>query len=336
MNEFKKNVTIKDIAKEVGLSAMAVSKALNDKPGVKTQTRDRILQVAKRLNYKPNTIAKSLKLNTTKTIGVIVSDSSSNFLAKVIRGIEDAAEKEGYSIILCNTDSNIEKEKRAINVLVNKRIDGIILVSSMLTSKVHIEFLQQIGVPYLFLVRRSESTEVDCVVNDNVLGAYLMISYLIKNNDTKIHFINMSADSPSAQDRLNGYKKALEEKGIPFDPTIVYNVKPEIEEGYIAMRQLLEKEEDVKTVFCGCDVIAIGAIEALIEKGIKIPEDVRLAGYDDIEFAAYLRIPLTTVSQPKYMIGTKGVEILLRKIKKQTDEVQTIVLRPSIVIREST
>ena len=336
MDEIKKNVTIKDIAKEVGLSAMAVSKALNNKSGVKPETREKILQAAKRLNYKPNTIAKSLKLNRTKTIGIIVSDSSQNFLAKVIRGIEDAAEKEGYSIILCNTDSNIDKEKKAINVLVNKRIDGIILVSSMLTGKEHIQFLEEIGVPYLFLVRRSESSDVDCVVNDNVLGSYLIISYLIKSSDTKIHFLNLTENSPSAQDRLRGYKKALEEKGIPYDPSIIYNVKPEIEEGYIAMRQLLEKDESVRTVFCGCDVIAIGAMEALIEKGIKIPQDIRVAGYDDIEFAAYLRVPLTTVSQPKYLIGTKGVEILLRKIRKQTEDVQTVVLRPSLVIREST
>lgn len=336
MDNSKKITTIKDIARELGLSAMAVSKALNDQNGVSLETREKVFEVAKRLNYKPNVIAKSLKLKNTKTIGIVVSDSSQFFLAKVIKGIEDEAVKEGYSIILSNTDSNVEKEKKAINVLVSKRIDGIILVSSMLTGVEHVDFLNEIGVPYLFLVRRSENTDVDYVANDNILGSFQMTGYLLKENESKIHFLNLTENSPSARDRLEGYKKAMEDKGVSYDPALIQYIKPEVEEGYIAMRRLLEKDEKVRTVFCGCDVIAIGAMEAIFEKGLKVPEDIRVAGYDDIEFAAYLRVPLTTVSQPKYMIGSKGVEVLLNKIKNKTNEVQHIVLRPNLVIRNST
>jgi len=327
--------TIKDIAAEVGLSVTAVSKALNNKGGISEETVRRIKEAAKKLNYKPNSVAKSLKLNNTKTIGVIVSDSSHSVFAKVIRGIGDTAAKEGYDIILCNTDADPEKEKKAINVLINKRIDGIIIAASTLTKEEDARLIEEIGIPYIYLIRRSEWEEADYVINDNVLGAYLMVNYLLRNSKNKIHFLNLTESTTSALDRLTGYKKALKENGIEFDPSYVTHIKPEIEDGYAAMRQILEKNGDVKTVFCGCDVIAIGAMEAIIEKGLKIPQDVRVAGYDDIDFAAYLRIPLTTVRQPKYLIGSKGTEVLINKIQKKITGVQHIILKPEIIVRES-
>ena len=336
MADEKKNATIKDIARELGLSAMAVSKALNNKPGVKNETREKILQTAKNLDYKPNNMAQSLKLNRSKTIGVVASDSSSSFLSKVVRGIEDAAEKEGYNIIVCNTDSDAEKEKKAINVLISKRIDGIVLASSMLTGIEYAGFLDSLGIPCVFAVRRSDNPKADTVVNDNVLGAYQMVRYLLKGGCGRIHFINMTMNSPSSADRLAGYKKALGEAGIAYDPRIVFNVSPYIDDGYIMMRQILNKDREVKCVFCGCDTVAIGAMEALVEHGLRIPQDVQLAGYDDIEFAAYLRVPLTTMNQPKYLIGTKSVEVLMKRIRNLTDEVQNIIVRSTLSIREST
>lgn len=335
MNE-KKNATIKDIAKELGLSATAVSRALNNRGGISEETRQKVIEVAKKLNYKPNIVAKSLKLNKTKTIGVVVADSSQYFFAKVIKGIENTATKEGYNIILCNTDSDAEKEKKAINVLINKRIDGIVLASSMLTKTEHIRYLNDTGVPYIFLIRRSEYEGADYVVNDNVLGAYLMTSYLLRAGEGKIHFLNMTEGSPSSKDRLDGYLKALEEKGMTCDPSLIHYMKPEVEDGYAVMRQILDKGEKVETVFCGCDVISVGAMEAIFERGYRIPEDIRVAGYDDIDFSAYLRTPLTTVSQPKYTIGSLGVETLLNKIRNKTEEVQHVILKPSLVIRQST
>lgn len=331
-----RTATLKDVAKEVGLSAMAVSKALNGKGGVSQETMDRIKEAAKRLNYTPNVVAKSLRLNSTKTIGVVVSDSSHSFFAKVVKGIEETASTHGYNIILCNTDQDYEKEKKAIQVLFNKRIDGLILAASMLTKKEDVAFLKSFGVPFVFLIRRSESEEVDYVINDNILGSYQMVNYLIRSGNRNIHFINLYEESPSGMDRLIGYRKALEENNISFDPHLVSNVKPAIEDGYTAMRQLLDKGEDVKTVFCGCDVIGIGVMEAILEKRLKIPEDIKVAAYDDIDFAAYLRVPLTTVRQPKYSIGCKGTELLIDKIKNKSEEAQHLILKPELVIRQST
>jgi DNA-binding LacI/PurR family transcriptional regulator len=334
----KKNgriTTIKDIAKELGISATAVSKALNNKGGISREMVKKIKETAKALDYKPNSIAKSLKLNKTKTIGVIISDSSYTFFPKVIKGIEEAASKEGYSIILCNTDSDREKEKKAINLLINKRIDGIILAASMLTKMEDYHFLGGLNIPFIFLIRRSEAIEADYVINDNILGAYLMVNYLLKHNQ-RIYFFNINEYTPSATDRLVGYKKALEENSVPFDPSLVFNMKPEIEDGYAAIRQLLERGEEVKTIFCGCDVISIGVMEALTEKGFRIPKDIRVAGYDDIDFAAYLRVPLTTIRQPKHSIGCKGTEVLINKIDNKVKGTQHIILKPELVIRQST
>lgn len=327
--------TIKDIAAEVGLSVTAVSKALNNKGGISEEAVRRIKDAAKKLNYKPNSVAKSLKLSNTNTIGVVVSDSSSSLFAKVIRGIGDTADREGYDIILCNTDGEPEKERKAINVLINKRIDGIIIAASTLTRVEDARLIEDMGIPYTYLIRKSEFDEADYVVNDNVLGAYMMVNYLLRSSKQKIHFLNLTESTISAVDRTAGYRKALEENGVVFDPSLITYVKPEIEDGYAAMRQILERNEDVKTVFCGCDVIAIGAMEAIIERGLRVPNDVRIAGYDDIDFAAYLRVPLTTVRQPKYLIGSKGTEVLINKIQKKTTGVQHIILKPEIIVRES-
>jgi len=333
----KKNdaVTLKDIAKEVGVSAMAVSKALNGKGGVSAATEKKIQEAVKRLGYRPNIIAKSLRLANTKTLGVVVSDSSHSFFASVIKGIEETAAREGYSIILCNTDQDHEKEKKAISVLINKRIDGMLLAASMLTKIEEAEYLKRFGIPFVFVIRRSESDDVDYVINDNVTGAYLMTSHLISHGAEKIYFINLYEGSPSGEDRLVGFKKALKENNISYSPKLIRNVKPQIEEGYMAMKKLLTEEDDVSTVFCGCDVIAIGAIEAILETGKSVPEDIRVGAYDDIDFAAYLKVPLTTIRQPKYLLGEKATELLIEKIKTKNSESKHIILDPELIVRRS-
>ncbi len=331
-----RTVTLKDIAMELGISAMSVSKALNGKGGVSADTMLRIKEAAERLNYRPNIVAKSLRLNSTKTIGVVVSDSSLSFFAKVVKGIEETAAKSGYNIILCNTDHDYAREKKAIQVLFDKRIDGLILAASMLTKKEDLAFLRNFGVPFVFLIRRSEAEEVDYVINDNINGAYQMVSYLVDSGSGRIHFINLYEETPSRKDRLSGYQRALEEKGIPFDPGLVCSVRPTIEDGHDAMLRLLDGKEKVSAVFCGCDVIGIGVMEAILERGMRIPEDVRVAAYDDIDFAAYLRVPLTTIRQPKYSIGCRGTELLIEKIHGRNNEIQHLILKPELVVRMST
>ncbi len=334
----KKPVTLKMIAEQLNISATAVSKALRSDSSIGEETRFKVKTLAKELNYRPNSIAQSLKSNRTKTLGLVISDSSLSFLATMIEEVEKVATERGYSIILCDAYSNLEKEKNAVKTLVNKRIDGLMLAASMLTSPGHRGFLDSFGIPYVFLVRKCEYDDGEYIINDNVSGTMQMIDYLVKTGSRKIHFINISNRITTYKERETGYRKALEKNGIEYDSTIVTNIKPKIEEGYNAMNRLLKKGEKVEAVFCGCDMIAIGVMECIFEHGLRIPEDIRVASYDDIEFAAYLRCPLTTVRQPIEKIGRLGAEMLIEKINAKTEEEQKIamVLKPELVLRSST
>lgn len=332
----RKNATLKDIATEAGISTTAVSKVLNNKGGISKQTEERVIEIANRLGYRPNFVAKSLKVNSTKTIGLVVSDSSHSFFGSVIKGAEEEAARQGYSIILANTNRSRETEKNAIDTLMSKRIDGLLLASSMLTREEDVAYLESLGVPYVFLIRRSNDRKAPFVGNDNVRGAFDIVNYLIQTGSKRIHFLNMVKESTSSKDRLEGYKQALEAGGIAFDSSLVFNIRPEIEEGYTIMRSVLERGERVEALFCGCDILGIGAMEAILEQGLDIPADVRVCGYDDIEFAAYLRRPLTTMRQPKEIIGVKGMGLLMKRINKSRGYPETVVLKSELVVRQST
>lgn len=327
--------TLKDVAREVGLSVMAISKALNGKGGVSEASMARILEAVRRLNYTPNSIAKSLRMGGSGSIGVVVSDSSHAVFATVVKGIEETAAARGYSIILCNTDQDREREMRAIEVLRSKRIDGLVLAASKLTRASDLPFLRSTGIPIVFVIRRSETRELDYVVNDNVLGSYLMASHLVERAGAQPRFINLPEDSPSGDDRLVGYRQALEERGLAFDPGMVMRVSPTIDEGRRAMGAIIASGERSGAIFCGCDMIAIGVIEAILERGLGVPGDFLVGAYDDIDFAPYLRVPLTTVRQPKYEIGRAGAELLIERIADPSLPARQLILKPELVLRQS-
>jgi DNA-binding LacI/PurR family transcriptional regulator len=332
----RKNTTLKDIALEAGISTTAVSKVLNNYGGTSKSTEQKVREIAKKLNYSPNIVAKSLKVNKTKTIGLVVSDSSHSFFGSVIKGAEEEAAKHGYNIILTNTNRNRENEKKAIAILIGKRIDGLLLASSMLTKINDIEYLNSLNIPYAFLIRRSEELAAPFIGNDNVDGAYTIVKYLIQTGSRRIHFLNMDRKSTSSIDRLAGYRRALDEQGILYDPNIVYNTEPDIQEAYTVVRNVLESGETISAMFCGCDILSIGAMEAILEKKLRIPEDIRVCGYDDIEFAAYLRRPLTTMRQLKEIIGVKGIELIVNQLEDREDYQKISILRSELVVRQST
>lgn len=334
----KKTITLKTIAEQLNISATAVSKALSGEGSISKELTSKIKKMAEDLNYQPNSIASSLRTKRTKTLGLVISDSTFSLFATMIDGIEKTAHEMGYNIILCNAHSSTEKEKDAVRTLVNKRIDGLLLAASLLTSKKDKEFLDSFEIPYLFLVRKCDYEEGNYVINDNFEGAFQMIDYLLKTGSKKIHFINISNTITTYRERLQGYREALKANHINYDENIVYNVKPSYDEGYHAMSSLFAKEgkENIHTVFCGCDIIAVGVMECILEEGFRIPEDIRVASYDDIEFAAHLRVPLTTVRQPTYKIGELGAEKLIEKIISDSDSYINMVIKPELVLRQST
>lgn len=332
------STTMKDVARKAGVSINTVSRALNGKPDVNEDTKKRILEIADKLNYVPNFLAKGLVTKNTRTIGVIVSDNADPFFATIVKGVEDFARSKGYNIILCNTDEKYEREEEAIRLLREKQVDGLLITLAPAQEKrADILELKRAETPFVLLNRHMDDVMTDYVINDNVYGAYIAVSHLIKSGHKRIGYISGPSQISSARERLEGYKKALLENSIEFDNSLVKESNLRMEDGYRIMRKLLELKNRPTAVFAYSDLLAIGALRALVEAKLKVPKDMALVGYDDIEFSEFLEVPLTTVHQPKYRIGQEGTKILINRIEnKDSEGLHQIVLKPELVIRKST
>jgi len=329
-----KRPTLKDIAQEAGVSAMTVSKALNQKGGISEATRAQILAIAERMNYSPNLIAKSLRIDETRTLGVVLSDSSEMVTSKVLRGIQDGASERGYSVIVSNTDNNTSQERAAALTLQSKQIDGLILVAPTRCSSEDLVWLQGLHIPFILLMRKNDEINVDTVINDNYLGGYQTVEHLAREGCRKLQFILLE-NSQSSDERKKGYEQAMRDYRIAPDACRFARAKPFIDSGYEAARGLLPDLRRFDALVCGCDTVAIGAMEALGQAGVRIPEDLRLIGYDGIEIDQYLRVPLSTIAQPLYRIGYEGTGILLDRIRYPDTAIRKVVLKSELIVRRS-
>lgn len=330
----QKKMTMKDIAEAVGVSTMTVSKVLNNKPGISDLTRRRVLDTAREIGYVPNLTAKSLRTNRSGTLGVVLSDSSEMVTSKVLRAIEDTCAERGCNVIVMNTDHNPDHERKAIETLMSKQIDGLIMVAPMLCDEADIEALRQYDRPFVFLMRKNDSLPLDSVINDNYLGGWQIIEHLIIEGCSKFLFL-MIENSRSSTERREGMMDALALHRVDeLSCRFLYSA-PSIESARRVIEEQLSLDADFDAVVCGCDVQAIGAMDALLSAGIQIPQDVCITGYDGIELAQYLRVPLTTVNQPLYEIGRQGTEILLDRVKYRDMPVRKIVLKSELACRES-
>lgn len=332
------STTMKDVAREAGVSVNTVSRALNGKPDVNEDTKKRILEIADRLNYVPNFLAKGLVTKNTRTIGVIVSDNTDPFFATIVKGIEDFTRSKGYNIILCNTDEKYEREEEAVRLLREKQVDGLLItLAPAQKERADILELKRAGTPFVLLNRHMDDVMTDYVINDNVYGAYIAVSHLIRLNHKRIGYISGPSQISSVKERMQGYKKALFENSIEFDNSLVRTSNLKMADGCRRMRELLELKDRPTAVFAYSDFLAIGILKAIKEAKLEIPEDIALVGYDDIEFSEFLEVPLTTVHQPKYRIGKEGAKILIDRIEnKDSEGLYQIVLKPELVVREST
>jgi len=328
-------VTQRMIAKMVGVSVNTVSRALNNKPDVSPATRKKILKIADQLGYVPNLLARSLKSGHSKTIGVVVSNLSNPFFNPVIRGIEDILRKKGYNIIICNSDSDYAREEEAITTLIQKRVDGVV-ITPVGKRSLDISYLQRTGVPFVLMMSHFKTNYTDYVGFDDKLGASLATQHLIKKGHRKILYLGGPPYFSLAQDRLYAHKKVLTQHGIKIDRRLIKTVTPRLEEGYAVVKRLLSKGLDFTAIATFNDYLALGAVKALFECNIKIPDDIAIVGYDDIEFASLSIVPLTTVRLPKYLLGSKTAEVLLKRITKKETKPKHILLKPELVVRDST
>lgn len=326
--------TIKDVAKLAGVSVSTVSRVLNTSGYVERVTEERVMAAIKQLNYKPSQIARGLVSKKTKTFGLVLPDITNPFFPELARGAEDEARRHGYNIMLCNSDGDVEKEKMYLGVLQEKCVDGIILVGSRLKEETLGRMLAELAIPAVLLDRTCH-LDIHSISTNNILGSYLATKHLIDQGYKSIAHISGPQLSPSGQQRLAGYQKALKEHGLPYDVVLVTEGDYRITGGAVAMQRLLRLSCIPAAVFCANDLMAIGALEVLQEAGVKVPEEVALVGYDGIHLSKYVYPKLTTVIQPTYQMGITAVQLIFETLLNENKTFKHIEFDPVLEVRES-
>lgn len=327
-------VNIKDVARAAGVSPSTVSRVLGGSVPVAADTREKVIKVVKELNYQPNAVAQGLKGGRIKTIGLIIPNVRNLVFPAAVRGIEDTANQHGYTVVLCNADDDVKKEIFYIEALKRRLVDGFIFCTAR-PSHTHITGLREAGFPVVSLLRHSGS-EVDAVVLDNANGAYEATKYLISRGMKKIAVLNGWLDLVLYQDRLAGFRRAMAEAGLAVDESLVVSGVGGWEDGYRTMDEILARGTIPEAVFAMSDPKAFGVIRAIKDRGMRIPEDISVMGFDDVDFAAMTDPPLTTVAQPFYEMGVVACKRLLKLIEAKKRPPAKIQVFPArLVIRRS-
>lgn len=310
--------TIKDIAKEAGVSIATVSFIVNGKDQhISEATRQRVKDVMKKYNYIPNAMAGSLVTRRTGIIGLILPDITNPFFPGIARGAEDRANEEGYSIIFCNTDDKIEVEEKYIESLTSKMVDGIIIAHSSNSDQMG-EILERTQIPVILIDRDFDSKNIlGKVLVNNKDGARQAVCHMVEKGYKKIAYLSGSLKTQTAMDRLEGYKEALREQNLPVVEALIKYGEYRVEWGRKGIEELLTEKQDFDAVFCGNDLIAIGAMKELLKHGYRVPEDKGVMGFDDIYMAQMVEPELTTVKQPNYEMGYQAVDLLIRHLKEK-------------------
>ncbi len=329
------NVTIYDVAREANVSMATVSRVVNGNPNVKPTTRKKVLEAIEKLGYRPNAVARGLASKKTTTVGVIIPDISSMFFAELARGIEDIATMYKYNIILSNSDQNLNKELHLINTMLGKQVDGIVFMGGKITED-HIKEFQSAQVPVVLAATVDQSMTIPSVNINYEEGAYEATKKLIENGNKLIAFLSGGTDTNVDIQKINGYKKALEEANIEVDPDYILSGDYSYQSGLDLTLKLLNMEKRPTAIFATSDEMALGAIHGVQDNGLTVPNDVEIVGFDNTRLATMVRPTLTTVVQPMYDIGAVSMRLLTKYMNKETVEEQNVILPHRIIERNST
>lgn len=327
--------TINDVAEEADVSVATVSHVLNGTRYVSGELTRRVEEAMEKLGYRPNAVARSLKTNKTQTIGLIASDLSNPFFSSLLRGVEDRALKENYSLIVCNTDETLDKEKLYIDVLSGRKIDGL-LIAPTGKSDENLKSLQKRDIPLVFIDRKAKGMEVDAVLSDNVSGAAAATRHLLGLGHRRIGIILGLKSVSTSRERLEGYRRVLEEEGIEYDSDLVKQGYSQVTGGAQAAGELLSLNNPPTAIFSTNNLMTIGAMQGLTSNNLSCPEDISLVGFDDFEWSSTFKPRLTTVAQAPYDIGANAAEILFKKIEGIITEVKEIRMPTKLKVRDST
>ena len=330
----KNRPTMRDVAKATGFSVNTVSRALSDKPDVNEETRKTIVEAATKMGYRPNKLARSLRSKKTHTIGVIVADIANPYFGALVKGVEKEARKRHYSVILLNTDEDYERESEAIQVVLEERVDGIIISPTQKETGT-VKNLLQLGIPFVLFGRRFSDLETNYVVTDDVHGGFLATEHLISLGHRRIGMINGPIHISSAKERFQGYREALGRYGLKQDQSLVTAGAVTMEDGYEVAESLLNKNPRPTAIFAFSDFVSFGVMKAIRKVGLKVPEDISVVGYDDNQFASCSETPLTTIHIPKEELGINAAKVL----KEQFDAnqpIKKVELPVDLIVRQST
>ena len=314
---------------------MTVSRVINNVGYTSQGTRKRVEQAIAELDYVPNALARSLRFKQTKTIGLILTDITNSFFTTIARGVEDAASDQGFSVMFCNTDESQSKEAEYINVLIQKQVDGIILVPAR-SSAESVILLQDRGMPVVVLDRRLPNAQVDVVRCDSVLAAYQLTQHLIELGHKRIALLTGPHDVSTAVDRVEGYRHAFAEGGITEDEGLIFHGPFTQQAGYQMAMQALALAPRPTALLAGNNFIAIGSLQALRETKLRMPDDISLVMFDELAISVVLEPFLTVIDQPAYEMGRQATEVLLARLTGKNDgEARELLLPVRMIIRSS-
>ena len=331
----KGNVTIKDVAKLAGVSISTVSRVINDSKPVTDEVKQRVVDVIKETGYIPNPLARSLVTKKSQLIGVIVPEVTDSFVSEIVNGIEEIAKMYDYEILLANTYSDKEQELKSINLLRAKQVEGIVMVTWNVEED-HINYIQNSNIAAAYISKTARNFDIHTVSTQNKEATYDMTKYLIQKGHKDIAFIMTSKDDTILeQERLEGYEKALSENHIEVNSKLIKHGGVSYEAGYKSMKELLDENIIPHAVFVTGDEAAIGALNAACDAGYRVPEDISIAGFNDVKIAKIYKPKLTTVRQPLYDMGAIAMRMVIKMINNETLEEKKVELPYRIMERES-
>lgn len=325
--------TMKDIARLAQVSTSTVSHVINGSRFVSDEIREKVMRIVAELNYTPSAVARSLKVRETKTIGLLVTATNNPFFAEVMAGVEQYCQQHQYNLIIATTGGDAKRLQQNLQTLMHKQVDGLLLMCGDSRFQADIELT--ISLPLVVMDWWFTELNADKILENSALGGYLATKALIDAGHRKIGIITGNLKKSVAQNRLQGYKNALSEAKIALNPHWIVESHFDFEGGVLGIQSLLTQSSRPTAVFCCSDTIAVGAYQAIQQQGLRIPQDLSIMGYDDIELARYLSPPLSTICQPKAELGKLAVEALLQRIKNPNQNYRTLVLEPTCILRES-
>ena len=322
--------SIKDVAKAAGVSTATVSRVIANNAPIKAETRKRVLEAISQLNYRPNLIARSLRVQKSAKIGLVVSDIRNPFFTAIGRAVEDAAYEQGYSVLMCNTDENPEKEELYLNLLHDENVAGVIFSPTQqfsVSSKTY-----EAKMPFVIIDRAVENKDTDMVLLDNVSAAYELTSHLIQNGYKKLAGLFGDA-SATGQERSRGFHRAL--KDAQLTPVAAHFISPRIKQGFDTTIALLESNNRPDAIFTSNSLLTAGSFQALRAKKVLIPDEVAIVGFDETTWGELVDPPITVISQPTEEIGRTATELLFQRIQEPTRLPKTVILNGNLLVKES-